>query len=138
MYRCRLQSACCSVLEYSKQKRSFGLLELRNLPSQALSYLYFSGISYLSVWFHLSCCCSVAKSCPTLCDSMKCCPPGFPVLSDSSPVFNTSVKLSFVITMFWSSKLIYPCPLYQSITQVLHTVVLHGEKFYQHKALAPF
>ena len=138
MYRCRLQSACCSVLEYRKQKRSFGCLELRNLPSQALSYLQYSGISYLSAGFHLSCC-SVAKSRPTLCNSMKCYTPGFPVLSDSGPVFNTSVKLSFVIIMFWSSKLIYSfCFLYQSITQVLHTVVLHREKFYQHKALAPF
>ena len=26
------------------------------------------------------CCCSVAKSCPTLCDPMKCSMPGFPVL----------------------------------------------------------
>ena len=26
------------------------------------------------------CCCSVAKSCPTLCDSMDCSTPGFPVL----------------------------------------------------------
>ena len=26
------------------------------------------------------CCCSVAKSCPTLCDPMNCSTPGFPVL----------------------------------------------------------
>ena len=26
------------------------------------------------------CCCSVAKSCPTLCDPVDCCTPGFPVL----------------------------------------------------------
>ena len=28
----------------------------------------------------LCCCCSVAKSCPTLCDFMNCSTPGFPVL----------------------------------------------------------
>ena len=29
---------------------------------------------------HLPCCCSVTKSCPTLCDPMDCSMPGFPVL----------------------------------------------------------
>ena len=28
----------------------------------------------------LSCCCSVSKSCPTVCDPMDCSTPGFPVL----------------------------------------------------------
>ena len=28
----------------------------------------------------INCCCSVAKSCPTLCDPMDCSTPGFPVL----------------------------------------------------------
>ena len=30
--------------------------------------------------FHASCCCSIAKLCLTLCDSMDCSTPGFPVL----------------------------------------------------------
>ena len=29
--------------------------------------------------YRLSCCCSVAKLCPTLCDPMDCSTPGFPV-----------------------------------------------------------
>ena len=34
----------------------------------------------LSTFKHLNCCCSVAQSCPTLCDPMDCSTPGFPVL----------------------------------------------------------
>ena len=36
----------------------------------------FPGINSTWSWY----CCSVAKSCPTLCDSMNCSMPGFPVL----------------------------------------------------------
>ena len=32
----------------------------------------------LSLWY--KCCCSVAQSCPTVCDPMDCSTPGFPVL----------------------------------------------------------
>ena len=37
---------------------------------------------YLLQWNYLyhNCCCSVTKSCPTLCDPMNCSTPGFPVL----------------------------------------------------------
>ena len=42
--------------------------------------------------FFLSCC-SVAKSCPTLCDPMNCSTPGFPVL-DCVPEFPRSLVLS--------------------------------------------
>ena len=35
---------------------------------------------YLSVFFKMLCCCSVAQSCPTLCNPMDCSTPGFPVL----------------------------------------------------------
>ena len=39
-------------------------------------------LSYFSVWNEVRhcCCCSVAKSCPTLCHSMDCCTPGSSVL----------------------------------------------------------
>ena len=36
---------------------------------------------FLTVWVVVCvCCCWVAKSCPTLCDPMDCCTPGFPFL----------------------------------------------------------
>ena len=38
------------------------------------------------LFFFLSCCCSFAQSCPTLCDPMDCSTPGFPVLN-SLPEF---------------------------------------------------
>ena len=37
-------------------------------------------LSFLVPKCNDSCCCSVAKSCPTLCDPMSCSMPGFPVL----------------------------------------------------------
>ena len=37
------------------------------------------------------CCCSVAKSCPTLCDPVDCCTPGFPVLHCLSEFAQTHV-----------------------------------------------
>ena len=33
-----------------------------------------------NIFFSICCCCSVAKSCLTLCDPMDCSTPGFPVL----------------------------------------------------------
>ena len=33
-----------------------------------------------SIYIYILCFCSVAKSCPTLCDPMDCSAPGFPVL----------------------------------------------------------
>ena len=42
--------------------------------------------TWLSDWTELSCFCSVAKSCLTLCDHMDCCMPGCPsLLSSLSP-----------------------------------------------------
>ena len=40
------------------------------------------------VW---NCCCSVAKSCPTLCDPMDCSTPGFPVLHHLPEITQTHV-----------------------------------------------
>ena len=37
------------------------------------------------------CCCSVAKSCPTLCDPVDCCTPGFPVVHCLSEFAQTHV-----------------------------------------------
>ena len=41
------------------------------------SFYWFESSLFFSWWV---CCCSVAKSCPTLCDSISCSSPGFPVL----------------------------------------------------------
>ena len=38
-------------------------------------YNFYSGVGFGSF-----CCCSVAQSCPALCDPMDCSTPGFPVL----------------------------------------------------------
>ena len=43
--------------------------------SNTISSVYLWMCYYYSVW----CCCSVAKSCPTLCDAVDCSPPGLPV-----------------------------------------------------------
>ena len=42
---------------------------------------------------HWCCCCSVAKSCPTLCNSMDCSMPGFPVLHHLQELAQTHVHL---------------------------------------------
>ena len=39
-------------------------------------------------------CCSVAQSCPTLCDPMDCCTPGFPVLHCPTVCSESSHPLS--------------------------------------------
>ena len=50
------------------------------------------------------CCCSVAQSCPTLCDPMDCSRPGFPVLHHLPELAQTHV--------LWVSDTIHPsCPL---------------------------
>ena len=35
----------------------------------------------MCIHMYIYCCCSVAKLCPTLCDPVDCCTPGFPVLN---------------------------------------------------------
>ena len=42
--------------------------------------LLFCEIIYMLFYTYLHSCCSVAESCPTLCDPMDCSTPGFPVL----------------------------------------------------------
>ena len=52
-------------------------------------------------------CCSVAKSCPTLCDPMDCSTPGFPVLHYLPEL----LKLMFIESVMPSNHLILCCPL---------------------------
>ena len=56
-------------------------------------------------WTH--CCCSVAKSCLTLCDPMDCSPPGFPVLHYLLNLF----KLKSIVLMMPSNHVILCHPL---------------------------
>ena len=53
------------------------------------------------------CCCSVAQSCPTLCDPMNCSTPGFPVLHHLPEFVQTHVHWSVMP----SNHLILCCPL---------------------------
>ena len=55
-----------------------------------------------------SCCCSVTKSGPTLCNPMDCSMPGFPVLH----YLPESLKPMFIETMMPSSYLVLCCPLF--------------------------
>ena len=49
--------------------------------SVSLSLVLDSFVCFIYIEHHRECCCcSVAKSCPTLCDPMDCSTPGFPVL----------------------------------------------------------
>ena len=68
-----------------------------------------------------TCCYSVARSCPTLCDPMDCSIPGFPVLrhlpelkfismelvmpSNHLVLWNSSAGISFIATWLWSYSL---------------------------------
>ena len=54
-----------------------------------------------------SCCCSVAQSCPTLCDPMECTAPGFPVLHFSWSL----LKLMSIESVMPSNRLIVCFPL---------------------------
>ena len=62
---------------------------------------------WLEMLFKNCCCCSVAKSCPTLCDPMNCNTPGFPVLHD---LLEFSQFMS-IVSMMPSNHLILCCPL---------------------------
>ena len=68
-----------------KQRRREGRREGR-VPSEIWFVLNLKVIMFyicrlaLIVHYKLRCCCSVAHSCPTLCDPMDCSTPGFPVL----------------------------------------------------------
>ena len=60
-------------------------------------------------WNYLyhNCCCSVTKSCPTLCDPMNCSTPGFPVFDISWSL----LKLMSIGSVMLSNHLILCCPL---------------------------
>ena len=50
--------------------------------SSGTRFSHFLWLAYISGpwWMDYGCCCSVAQSCPILCDPMDCSTPGFPVL----------------------------------------------------------
>ena len=54
--------------------------QLPHFISLYLSYFVFSLCVSVTAFYSLCCCCSIKKSCPTLCDSRDCRIPGFPVL----------------------------------------------------------
>ena len=62
------------------------------------------------------CCCSVAKSCPTLCDLMKCSMPGFSVLRYLSEFAQTHVHRVGDVTQP-SHPLSSPSPLAFNLSQ---------------------
>ena len=53
------------------------LLFVLYLPLKLVSFLWRFDSCLFSLF--INCCCSVAQSCPTLCDPMDCSTPGFPV-----------------------------------------------------------
>ena len=57
-------------------------------------------------------CCSVAKSCPTLCDPMECSAPGFPVLHYLPEFAQTYVHIyvCVCIYIYAAAKLLQSCP----------------------------
>ena len=54
--------------------------QLPHFISFYLFYFVFSLCVSVTPFYSLCCCCSIKKSCPTLCDSRDCRIPGFPVL----------------------------------------------------------
>ena len=72
------------------------------------SHTTFSGRKYMKS-LKLHCCCSVTKSCPTLCDAMNYSMPGFPVLhylpkcSNSSPLSRWCYLIISCSAAFFSS-----------------------------------
>ena len=48
-------------------------------------------VTPIFAFLHIYCCCSVAQSCPTLCDHMDCSTPGFPVLHHLPELTQTHV-----------------------------------------------
>ena len=73
-----------STSQWKHLYKLFGILLQRFAPS-LLIYLYQYGLRdiYFILWVIIPfvvCCCSVAESCPTLCNPMDYSTPGFPVL----------------------------------------------------------
>ena len=65
---------------------------------------------------YVGCCCSVAQSCPTLCDPMDCCTPGFPVLHHLPKLAQTHVHWG-IDAIQPSCLLLPPCPLALNLSQ---------------------
>ena len=53
------------------------------------------------------CCCSVTKSCPTLCDPMDCSMPGFPVLHYLLELAQTHIHRGLSVLLFFSNQLLF-------------------------------
>ena len=112
------------VVRFFKKLRSY----------QLFYFLYFLGGFLKEISFYLKfintlfCCCSFIQACPTLCNTMDCSTPGFPILhhlpqfaqihvhragdaiqpshplsSPSPPVFNLSQHQSFPMSQFFPS-----------------------------------
>ena len=91
------------------------------LKTSNKSYLYpainstqtVAHLSHVCVWTHayvsmtMCCHCSVAQSCPTLCDPMDCSMPGFPVLHH----LQSLLRLISIESMMPSNQLVLSCPL---------------------------
>ena len=56
------------------------------------------------IWYHLRCCCSVTKSCPTLCDPMDCSTPGLPVPHDLPEFAQIHVHWISDVIYMWNLK----------------------------------
>ena len=67
------------------------------LPEQEQILIRFKIFNFMTTVFWHSCCCScsVAKSCPTLCNLMECSMPGFPVLHYFLEFAQTHVHLAY-------------------------------------------
>ena len=69
-------------------------------------YVFSVRISWVN--YDISCCCSVAKPCPALCNPMDCSTLGFPVLHISWSL----LKLMSIETVMPSNYLVICCPLF--------------------------
>ena len=88
------------------------------LPPQARVYLSSLGMLIASCRYPSCCCCSVVKSCPTLCDPLNCSTPGFPVLRYLPEFAQTRVH--------WVSDAIQPShPLSQSTMFIIMTIIMN-------------
>ena len=77
------------------------------------------------VWAHTLCCCSVTKAYPTLCNSMDCNTPGFPVLHHLPQLAQTHVhwvgdatELSRPVIPFSSCPLSFPASRFFPMSQL--------------------
>ena len=65
------------LVAFGREKRDLIKRNIHEL-SKALFLIKIVGTQMILLLFY--CCCSVAQSCPTLCDPVDCSTPGFPVL----------------------------------------------------------